>query len=291
MFKKISKVFFAFILALPLVAFNPTLPSSEALAKEKKSSEHLWEYKRKHGGVYPISKDVEMGTYYMNQQVQEFKNNNIGVDLPKDAALRSRLQTIMNRLARVSDQPSLPYEIHVINKDDIANAYCLPGGKMAVFTGLFNSKTGMVNINSNDEIAAVIGHEMAHATMRHTARKMGTMQGIGIASAVIGTVIGVKSRLASDIFSSVTYLGVNLYIPSYSRKFETEADRVGLYYMAKAGYNPQAAVNVWKKASVKRGQKADKTAFFDSHPASGVRAKTLEKWLPDAELVKSGKAK
>ena len=130
---------------------------------------------------------------------------------------------------------------------------------------------------------------MAHATMRHVTRTLTTYQGLNIfgtaASIGLGTGVGAE---AEQIFANVFTVGVNLYLPGYSRKYEREADQVGFYYMSKAGYNPQAAIDIWQKAAKRGGSNAKKTDFFASHPANGERAKSLNGWLEDAESVKSG---
>jgi Zn-dependent protease with chaperone function len=159
-----------------------------------------------------------------------------------------------------------------------------------VFTGLFNKENGLVNEMSDDEIAAVLGHEMAHATMRHVTRRMTTFNGVGLVGSLI--TLGVSRGAGGDIgqlAGSIFNLGADLYAPSYSRKYETEADQVGFYYMVKAGFDPNAAIRIWERAAQRNKDKGkrDKTSFFDSHPAGGERAATLRDYLTDVETIKS----
>lgn len=262
-------------------------PGSTKEAQER----HLWEYKRGGGfNLYSLKDEVKIGEHFMKEQIREFKRKKVGVDLPKHQALKARIEKIVERIAFVSDRTNFPYEVHIFDRPDIVNAYCLPGGKIAVFSGLFDKEKGLVDATNDDQIAAVIGHEMAHAALRHGTRRLSAFQGIGflgsLASIGLGQGIGID---AQRIFDQVFYLGMNISIPHYSRKYEREADQAGLYYMSKARFNPLAAVDVWKKAAARGGPNSKRTDIFASHPASGERAKYLESWLDEAIPLSQGK--
>lgn len=285
MTNKISTIFIIVLLSLVVFFQQPLL-----LAKENNSS--LGSYKKNHFNLYSINDDIKLGTQVQQEQIKEFKKKKIPVDPPSQAQLKSRIEKIVSRLAKVSDRPNLPYEVHIYDKKDIVNAFCLPGGKIGIFTGLFDKDKGLVDPNSDDQIAAVLGHEMAHATLRHITRRLGTMQGLGIvgsiASVALGEGVGLDAR---KFFDQVYAFGVNLYFPSYSRKHEREADRAGFYYLAKAGYKPQAAIAIWEKAASRGGRNATKTDFFASHPADGERANTLKGWLTEAKTISESRQK
>lgn len=277
-----------FLLTTPAIGCGGK--GSSKSSKSKYS--HLWEYRTKFSNFYSEKDDIKIGDYVMNLQIKEFKKKDVGIDLPKHRALRNRIQRVVKRIALVSDKPNFPYEVHIFDRPDIVNAYCLPGGKIGVFTGLFDKEKGFVDPKNNSQIAAVIGHEIAHATLRHVTRRLTRLQTWGflgmMASIAIGQGVGGQAQYA---FNQVFSLGTNLYLPGYSRKYERAADKVGFYYMSKARYNPQAAIDIWKKAAAKGGRNTKKTHFFASHPASGVRAKNLERWLPEATLIYKGKLK
>jgi predicted Zn-dependent protease len=251
-----------------------------------KPSKGLGSYDRSHFNLYSKQTDISIGEAYMARQIEVFRKKGVGVDSPKNAALKKRIEAIVTRLAHVSDEPGFPYVVHIFDKPDIVNAFCLPGGKIGVFTGLFDPQKGLVDEKNDDQIAAVLGHEMAHATQRHVTRQMTTYQGVELLGtlASVGIERGVGAN-AQELFGRVFNLGANLYFPSYSRKHENEADQVGFYYMSKAGFNPQAAVAIWQKAAARGGPNSKQTDFFASHPADGVRAKTLAKWLPEAQAI------
>lgn len=257
-----------------------SLAPLEALAKKNS----LNDYKRKHFNMYSSNDDVQLGEHYMKEQIKEFKKTGVGVD--KNKTLKIRIEKIVKKITAVSDNPNFPYEVHIFDRPDVVNAFCMPGGKIGVFTGLFDKEKGLVNINSDDEIAAVLAHEIAHATMRHVTRRMTTMQGFNIFGAVVSTGVGAGlGESAQQIFGNAFSLGANLYMPSYSRKYESEADRVGFYYMSRAKFDPQAAIDLWKRAAAKGGPNSKTTDFFASHPANGERAKALQKWLIEAEKI------
>lgn len=292
----LKKIFFILLLiSAPLLISCASGPSGKPAVSGgagrgdsvNKKGAHLWEYKRKgFFNLYSVKSDIELGKYVMDLQIKEFKKKGYGVDPPKYAELKTRLETIAQKIAEVSDIPELPYEVHIFDRADIVNAYCLPGGKIGVFTGLFDREKGLVDIHDDNQIAAVLGHEMAHATLRHVTRRLTTYMGISFigtaASIGLGEGIGGQARY---VFNQVFSLGMNLYLPSYSRKYEKEADKTGFYYMSKARYNPQAAIDIWKKAASKGGRNSKKTDFFASHPSDASRAKALEGWFVEAEQI------
>ncbi|OVE82039.1 hypothetical protein BVY03_01965 [bacterium K02(2017)] len=257
-------------------------------SKRRKGKKRLWEYKRSHFNYYSVNNEIEIGKRYMKKQVDVFNKKKLGVNPNFFAKDKKRIDKIVKRLAAVSDQPDLPFEVTIFDKKDVANAYCLPGGKIGVFTGIFDKQKGLIDLKSDDEIAAVLAHEIAHATMRHVTRRMTTYNSLGILGNLLTIGIGGGAGtnwgyLASQVFNTGTYL----FLPGYSRKHEREADKVGFYYMVKAGFDPQAAITVWDRAAKRKKKKGkkSKTNFFASHPASGERADALRAYLNDAKLV------
>jgi len=164
------------------------------------------------------------------------------------------------------------------------NAFCMPGGKIGVFTGIFDAKKGLIAESSDDEIAAVLAHEMAHATLRHVTRQMTTAGGLNILGGLISIGVGTSAGANwQSVFNQVFSTGAQLYLPNYTRRHEAEADQVGLYYMTKAGFEPEASVRIWERTA-KQG-KHDRTSFFSTHPGSLDRAAYLRKYLVDAQEV------
>ena len=183
-----------------------------------------------------------------------------------DPELTEYVQGVGNRLAAVSDR-DLPYEFVVLN-NSVPNAWALPGGKIAINRGL------LTELESEAELAAVLGHEIVHAAARHSARQMERamlMQGLVLATAVA----------ASDSdYGNLAVGGANiagqLLMLRYSRGAELEADRYGMEYMARAGYDPQGAVTLQEKfVRLSEGQRSDwLSGLFASHPPSQERVET-----------------
>ncbi|MBX7148781.1 M48 family metallopeptidase [bacterium] len=253
---------------------------------KNKEGVRLTNYKTNGYNLYAVDTDIKIGEMVQEQQMKEFKRKKVAIDPPEYAAVKTRIENIVKKIATVSDKPNFPYEVHIYDKPDVVNAYCLPGGKIGVFTGLFSKDKGLINPANDDELAAVLGHEIAHATQRHVTRRASTMQSFGIlgaiASVAVGQTVGGEWQQG---FDQMVSLGVNLTMPSYSRKFEREADQVGFYYMTKAGYKPEAAIDVWKRAASRKDGKDYN--FFSSHPSNGERASNLEGWLAEAHDIQN----
>ncbi|MFA5811181.1 MAG: M48 family metallopeptidase [bacterium] len=228
---------------------------------------------------YNINDEPKIGTQVLTAQEASIKAKGKKLDEAADPVEYARLKRIVARLAAVSHYPNFPYEVHLADVD-VVNAWCAPGGKVMVYTGLWDPKKGLVEKGNDDQLAAVLAHEIAHATARHVTESISNAMTISMVGAAVQTAIAAGgSSQGADVFGQVFGSGMDLYIPSYSRKNELEADRIGLFYMAKAGYDPRAAVELWKKAAT---MKKDRTSIFTSHPSNGMRARELEKLLPEA---------
>ena len=191
-----------------------------------------------------------------------------------------RIQQIFAQLKPFADAANrtgqvFQWEMTVIRSDEL-NAWALPGGKMAVYTGIVEK----LNLN-DDEIAAIIGHEMTHALLEHSKKEanrnvglnIGAQLGVGILTAVTGVdgnLIGTGVGLATD-------LGVN---KPFSRSAEQEADLGGLYLMAQAGYNPQAAISVWQKMNLQQSNNNLATKILSTHPTNNARIQSIQRALP-----------
>ncbi len=184
-----------------------------------------------------------------------------GGDYYLDAKLQAYVAGVGKKLAVVSDQPNLPYEFVVLN-NAVPNAWALPGGKIAINRGL------LVYLEDESQLAAVLAHEIVHAAARHGASQMtrGTVGNIGIA--VIG--IGVAGRDGAQLYNMASQVGAAAWMAKYGRDDELESDFYGMNYMAKAGYEPQGAVELQQTfVKLSEGRKADfLSGLFASHPPS-----------------------
>ncbi len=202
-----------------------------------------------------------------------------GVRINADARRVALLRTMMERIAAVSDLPDLPYEVTLFHTN-IVNAAAAPGGAMMVFEGLYDPDIGLVE--DEQELAAVMAHEIAHINCRHVTERLSVIMPAALGIEVIATRAERKDReQAAQILRGAFVVGTAFWIPYYSRRDEEEADRVGLFYMARAGYDPRGAVRIWQRAYEQQEGK-DQTSIFATHPSSRDRHRKLERMLPHA---------
>ena len=204
--------------------------------------------------------------------------------LSRDPKITLMVNRIGQRIAKAANKPEYVWEFAVIQDDDQVNAFALPGGKVAVFTGILKyTKT-------EAGLATVMAHEVAHALQRHGAERYsrGILEQIGQLGALAGAAAGgVDPGLAIGAMSAY---GVGVSLPN-SREQETEADYIGLQLMAKAGYDPREAVPFWERMSgcprkligkyCFRSQNAI-PEFLSTHPSDVSRINQIEAWLPQA---------
>lgn len=166
------------------------------------------------------------------------------------------------------------WEFNLIKEDNTANAFCMPGGRVVVYTGI-------LPFTKNEEgLAVVIGHEVAHAIAKHGEERMSQEMLVNFGGMALSKAMSEKSQATQDLFLSVYGVGTNLgVLLPYSRKHELEADRVGLILMARAGYDPNKAVSFWKDMS--SGGSAS-PEFLSTHPSDSTRISEIQKYIPEA---------
>lgn len=189
--------------------------------------------------------------------------------LNRDSALTARVRAIAQRLIAQTgvfrpDAPGWSWEVNVIVSPDV-NAWCMPGGKIAVYSGLIQKLN-----TTDDEIAAVMGHEIAHALREHARERASQQVNAGIVATGVGVALG-GSQGSMDMASMVANLTYNL--PN-SRLHETEADRMGVELAARAGFDPRAAVSLWQKMARVAG--GGPPQWMSTHPSSETRVRDLQ---------------
>ena len=191
--------------------------------------------------------------------------------LSTDEELVERVRRVGQRIAAVSGRPDLPWEFNVI-QDDTPNAFALPGGKVGVNTGLFK-------VAENDaQLAAVIAHEIGHAIARHSAERVSQQMAVELGLAGLG-MTGTGAQYAEFAGAAAT-LGVVL---PFSRTQEAEADHIGVIMMAKAGYDPRAALALWQNFAKYGGERAPE--FLSTHPAPASRIQEIQALMPEAMAI------
>ncbi|HJT46284.1 MAG TPA: M48 family metallopeptidase [Chthoniobacterales bacterium] len=166
------------------------------------------------------------------------------------------------------------WQVSVVQSPQV-NAFCLPGGKIVVYTGI------LPVANSEAALATVLGHEMAHATSRHGAQRVFEQNLSQTAMAgLAGSLSDMdyeKQRAVMSAFGAGAQYGV---LMPFSRNHESEADHIGLIYMARAGYDPHQAIAFWQRMERMSSQQAPE--FLSDHPSHGTRIQQLENWMPQA---------
>ena len=207
----------------------------------------------------PVDPDSQVA-----RQVREIANRLIAKVPEVEAALAAENGKQPNRAWQTFE-----WDVNVIQSDQ-ANAFCLPGGKMAVYTGL------LPVAQNADAVAVVMGHEIAHALLRHGAQRM-SQQKLGQLGQMAGAMSGMDPQSQQMMQAAMGYG----YLLPYARKHETEADAVGLMLAAAACFDPEASVPLWERMSQASGGQAP-PEFSSTHPNPGTRIQNLQALMPKA---------
>lgn len=208
---------------------------------------------------YSPAQEVQMG---LSASQEILKNEKLSKDKEKIAMV----ERIGKKIANVARKDEYKWEFYVIQKD-VMNAFCLPGGKVFVYEGIFKAA------QNEDQLATVMSHEVAHALARHGAERMSMAQVAQLGKVVVQKAAGLEG---SEMFDIAYGLGAQygVMLP-YSRKFEYEADEIGLYLMDAAGYDVNEAVKFWENMrKMKDGPQPPE--FISTHPADGNRIARIQ---------------
>ena len=231
---------------------------------------------------YSIQQDVSIGSDVYAQTLDGMREQ--GIPVNQDQTRVAQLQEMVERISAASDLPDLPYEVALI-ETNIVNAMAAPGGKIMVYKGLWDPQDGLTR--DEDEIAAVIAHEIAHVNARHSTEAMTrAMPGNLIA---LGVMIWAEHSDNEEFWRLAAAAGMfihnGIFMTRYSRENEFEADAVGLMYMARAGYDPRAAIRIWERADRQRSGNDPAQSIFSTHPPDAARLARLRAMLPEAMQV------
>ena len=217
--------------------------------------------------LIPKAQEISLGIQSYKQILKKEKES-------ENKQLNQIIRRVGQRIASVSDMPNLKWEIKLIESDQ-KNAFALPGGKIAIYTGI-------LSVAKNEAgLATVMSHEIAHVIARHGAQRM--TQQMLLQGAMIGAGLSMKNRTQRNIVLSALGVGV-LYgftLP-FSRLHESEADQIGLIYMAKAGYDPNEAISFWQRFSQIKGDNGP-PEWASTHPADLTRMQGLRSYLSRAK--------
>jgi metalloendopeptidase OMA1, mitochondrial len=233
----------------------------------------------------PVTGRSQLRLVSAEQEMQlgltSFEQMKTEVPISPDPAANALVQKVGKRIAAAAakDLPDAKWEFVVFESKE-ANAFCLPGGKIGVYTGILPI--------TKDEagLATVLGHEVAHASAHHGGERMSQAMVLQAGEKALGTSLtgfDPKVQAAAALAYGVgSQVGVML---PFSRKDESEADHIGLVYMARAGYDPQAALEFWQRFAAATASEGGPPSFLRTHPVTEVRIEQLRKEMPEALAV------
>jgi predicted Zn-dependent protease len=190
---------------------------------------------------------------------------------------------VARKIAQASDELNFRWEVRLLKADDIPNAFCLPNGRIAIYTGI------LPVTQNEDALAAVMGHEVAHAILRHGGKRMtqGMLSQGTLAAVQAGLGVSEMNDTAKAGVMAVLGVGAQVgFTLRYSREHESEADVEGLRYAIRAGYNPDEAPRLWERMAQLGG--SDTPSWLSTHPASLDRAETLRQITPQVREQEKG---
>jgi len=210
------------------------------------------------------------------------EKNKKSKDVAKTKLIKSvgeRISIAVDKFMRANNMKkeadSYKWEFNLI-EDKTVNAWCLPGGKVVFYTGI------LPICDNEDGIAAVMGHEVAHAFAKHGQERMRNSQIQALGG--IAVAYGAKDDENSEIWNLVYGVGSQVGMLAYSRTHESEADKLGLIFMLMAGYDGAEAAQVWVRMN-KRAGKSSQPEFLSTHPSNESRINTLKAYLPEAKAL------
>jgi predicted Zn-dependent protease len=214
---------------------------------------------------------VELGDQEYARTLKQYRARIVssGADYAEVQRVAKRIEAVAGR-----DKPAFVWKVTLLRKDE-ANAYCLPGGKIVVYTGI------LPLIGDDSGLATVLGHEVAHATAEHAAERIEREHLTKVATAILAGGVAFTPSQYVHLLAILRGVGTAATLP-FSRKQESEADHIGLVYMAKAGYRPREAIAFWER--MRRASNGNEPPEFASdHPSDQHRIERIKEWLPEAE--------
>ena len=209
--------------------------------------------------------------------VQAYQQTLAKARLSPDAAASAMVARVGSRIAAVTGHPEYQWEYRLIQDDKQANAFALPGGKVAVYTGI------LPITRDESGLAAVLGHEIGHVVARHGGERVSqqTLVNVGLETTMAALSSG--NPVTVQAIASLPGAGatVGVLLP-WSRAQESEADHIGLILMAKAGYDPHAARDLWLRMAAASQGPGRPPEFLSTHPSEPTRIRQIEAWIPEA---------
>jgi predicted Zn-dependent protease len=200
--------------------------------------------------------------------------------ISKDPVPNEMVKRVGDRIKSVVNLSGAQWEFVVFESKE-ANAFCLPGGKIGVYTGIIPL------VKDDAGLATVLGHEIAHATLHHGAERMSRGMAMQVVGQGLGYAVDSTNPKWTAAFAQLYGIGSGVAVElPHSRGSESEADKVGLFYMAKAGYDPEAAITFWERFAAYGKQAGGKPIkWLSTHPDEGTRIQQLKALMPEAKAL------
>lgn len=233
---------------------------------------------RKQLSLVSNSEIIPMADQQYREVIQKgpLSNNQEQVQMVKrvGARIQKAVEEYMANKGLSSELAGFEWEFNLIDDPKTVNAWCMPGGKVAFYTAI------MPICKDETGVAVVMGHEVAHAIANHGRERMsqGLLAQYGLGT--LGALMGQNPTAGKDLLMQAIGAGTNIGMLKFSREHESEADHIGLIFMAMAGYDPAAAPAFWERMS--SGGGSEPPEFLSTHPSHSTRIKDLEGWIPEA---------
>ena len=241
---------------------------------------------RKSLNILPDSELLSMSLQQYDDVLKKSKLSNDPVKIQMVRRVGERIASATEQFftekGMESEIKNYKWEFNLIEEDKVVNAWCMPGGKVAVYTGI-------LPVTQNDTgLAVVMGHEISHAIAKHGNERMSQGLLAQLGAVGLSAALSTHPSETNQTFIAAYGLGANVgVLLPYSRIQESEADQIGLILMAKAGYDPREAVPFWKRMNEKGGSRPPE--FLSTHPAPETRIKDIEAHIPEAMKYYKGK--
>lgn len=195
--------------------------------------------------------------------------------IDRNPTTNAAVDEVARRVAAVANRPDFQWHVVVIKDDREANAFCLPGGKVAVYTGILPIAQDQAGL------AVVMGHEIAHAIARHGAERLSQAQLAELGGQALAIGLGGSASSAAILAAYGLGAQVGVLLP-YGRTQESEADHIGLLLIAQAGYDPRTAIGFWERMERSSRGQGGPPEYLSTHPSHGTRIEQIRGWMPEA---------